>query len=57
MSEFHKIVLDSFLGSGTTLKVAKQLNRSGIGIELNKEYAEMAKNRIGDDLFNKVEIV
>ena len=51
------VVLDPFLGSGTTLKVAKQLNRSGIGIELNKEYAEMAKNRIGDDLFNKVEIV
>ena len=48
------IVLDLFLGSGTTLKVAKQLNRSGIGIELKKEYIEIAKQRIGDDLFNGV---
>ena len=48
------IVLDLFLGSGTTLKVAKQLNRSGIGIELKKEYIEIAKQRIGDDLFNEV---
>lgn len=48
------IVLDPFMGSGTTLKVAKQLNRSGIGIELKKEYIEIAKQRIGDDLFNEV---
>ena len=50
------IVLDPFLGSGTTLKVAKQLNRSGIGIELNQEYIQIAKKRIGNDLFNEVQI-
>lgn len=40
------VVLDPFLGSGTTLIVAKELGRSGIGIELNREYAETAKERI-----------
>lgn len=50
------IVLDPFLGSGTTLKVAKQLNRSGIGIELNQEYIQIAKKRIGKDLFNEIQV-
>jgi len=39
-------VLDCFLGSGTTGKVAKQLNRGFIGIEISKEYFEIAKGRI-----------
>jgi len=39
-------VLDPFLGSGTTLKVAKQLLRSGVGIDIKKDYLEMAKKRI-----------
>ncbi len=39
-------VLDPFLGSGTTLLVADQLGRDGVGIELNPEYAKMAENRI-----------
>ena len=39
-------VLDCFLGSGTTGKVAKQLNRQFIGIEISLEYLEIAKNRI-----------
>ena len=50
------IVLDPFLGSGTTLKVAKRLNRNGIGIELNERFIEIAKKRIGNDLFNEVQI-
>lgn len=41
-------VLDPFLGSGTTLAVAKRLGRNGIGIELNPEYAAMAERRIAD---------
>lgn len=39
-------VLDPFLGSGTTLKIAKLLNRKGIGYELNPEYKSLIKNRI-----------
>ena len=39
-------VLDPFLGTGTTLAVAKSLGRDGIGIELNLEYVEMAEKRI-----------
>lgn len=51
------IVLDPFLGSGTTLKVAKKLSRNGIGVELNTEYISIAKKRIQEDMFNKIEIL
>ena len=40
------IVLDPFMGSGTTGMVARQLDRHYIGIELNADYVEMAENRI-----------
>lgn len=39
-------VLDCFLGSGTTGLVAKQLGRKFIGIEISKEYCDIAKERI-----------
>lgn len=42
-------VLDPFMGSGTTGKMAKQLGRNFIGIELDKEYFEIAKARIAGD--------
>ena len=41
------IVLDPFMGSGTTGKMAKQLGRNFIGIELDKDYYEIAKKRMG----------
>lgn len=40
------IVLDIFMGSGTTAIKALELNRNYIGIELNPEYIEIAENRI-----------
>jgi len=40
------IVLDPFLGSGTTLKVTKELDRKGIGYELNKEYQSIIEDKI-----------
>jgi len=41
-------VLDPFMGSGTTLLVAQRLGRSGVGIELNAEYCEIAKKRLAE---------
>jgi DNA modification methylase len=43
------VVLDPFCGSGTTGVVALRHDRSFVGIELNPEYAQMARNRIYDD--------
>ena len=40
------IVLDPFMGSGTTGVVAKKQGKHYVGIELNKEYIEIADNRI-----------
>lgn len=40
------IVLDPFMGSGTTGVVAKRLGREFIGIDLNSEYVEISANRI-----------
>jgi len=42
-------VLDPFAGVGTTGVVALRHNRSFIGVELNAEYADMARDRIRDD--------
>lgn len=39
-------VLDPFIGSGTTAIVARKLKRNFIGIELNREYVRLAKNRM-----------
>lgn len=40
------IVLDPFMGSGTTCLVAKRLKRHWIGIDINPEYCEMARERL-----------
>jgi len=45
-------VFDPFMGSGTTGKMAKQLNRDFIGIEIDKEYFEIAKQRIEGTQYN-----
>ncbi|GBD87974.1 modification methylase DpnIIB [bacterium BMS3Abin03] len=42
-------ILDPFLGSGTTLIECKRLGRNGIGIELNKDVAGLAKKLIGKE--------
>lgn len=39
-------VLDPFCGSGTTLAVARELGLDGVGVELNPEYAEIARGRV-----------
>jgi len=42
-------VLDPFLGSGTTTKVAAHLGRNSIGYEINKTYLPVIKKKIGMD--------
>ena len=39
-------VLDPFVGSGTTCGVAAQLGRNSVGIELKREYVELAQQQI-----------
>lgn len=54
------VVLDPFVGSGTTAIVARELGRRFIGIELNPEYADMASRRVGQTtpcLFEAVEVM
>lgn len=43
----NNVVLDPFAGSGTTLIAAKQLGLAYLGIEINPEYAAIAKQRLG----------
>jgi site-specific DNA-methyltransferase (adenine-specific) len=40
------VVLDPFVGSGTTLLACKLLNRKGIGVDYNPDYLKIAKERI-----------
>lgn len=42
-------VLDPFAGSGTTMKVARQLGRNSIGIEIKKELVSIIKKKLGFD--------
>ena len=44
------IILDPFMGSGTTAFVARNLGRNYIGIELNGEYIKIAERRLQQHL-------
>ena len=47
-SEEGDLILDPFMGSGTTAMVAKTLGRDYIGCELHKDYGELIQKRIDD---------
>lgn len=47
------VVLDPFCGTGTTLAVAKALNRSAIGVDISPSYASLTKQRLADLLTDR----
>jgi modification methylase len=40
-------ILDPFLGSGTTIKAARELSRNSVGIELNPDFLPIIKEKLG----------
>lgn len=42
-----QVILDPFMGSGTTAVAARKLGRDFIGLEISQEYADMAQERLG----------
>jgi len=46
------IVFDPFVGSGTTVLVARNLQCHAIGLELNAEYLKIAQRRLRQEVFD-----
>ena len=55
------MVLDPFLGSGTTVKAALDLGRNGLGYEINESFMEIIREKVGlkeaQPLFTSVQII
>ena len=50
----NDIVLDPFLGSGTTALLSERLNRNWIGCELNEDYRVLQDERLGNTILKKI---
>lgn len=49
-----ELVIDPFVGSGTTLVAAQDTNRNAVGFDLQQKYIDLCKNRLSNDqLFNR----
>jgi len=51
-----EIILDPFMGIGSTIKAAYNLGKKGVGIDLNNKYCEIAQSRLAkeqNEIFNK----
>jgi site-specific DNA-methyltransferase (adenine-specific) len=53
-SDADNLILDPFLGSGTTCYCAKKLNRYSIGIEIEEKYCEIAAKRCSQEVMELV---
>ena len=56
-SQKGDIILDPFMGSGTTGMVAKSLGRYYIGCELNENYGKLIQNRVSEYTINLEDFV
>jgi len=52
LTEPHDLILDPFMGTGTTLRAAKDCNRKAIGIEVEEKFCEIAAKRLAQGVFD-----